>query len=38
MKIAVTGRGGVGKTTLVAGLVKYFVNFVKNLPIFKLIQ
>ena len=24
MKIAVTGKGGVGKTTLVAGLVKYF--------------
>ena len=24
MKIAVTGKGGVGKTTIVAGLVKYF--------------
>jgi len=25
MKIAVTGKGGVGKTTLAAGLIKYFV-------------
>ncbi|MCD6574096.1 AAA family ATPase, partial [Candidatus Aerophobetes bacterium] len=24
MKIAVTGKGGVGKTTLTAGIVKYF--------------
>ncbi|MEA1964447.1 MAG: carbon monoxide dehydrogenase accessory protein CooC [Candidatus Aerophobetes bacterium] len=26
MKIAVTGKGGVGKTTLVAGLIKYFTG------------
>ena len=25
MKIAITGKGGVGKTTLAAGLIKYFV-------------
>jgi len=25
MKIAITGKGGVGKTTLAAGMVKYFV-------------
>ncbi|MBC7188800.1 AAA family ATPase, partial [Candidatus Aerophobetes bacterium] len=24
MKIAITGKGGVGKTTVAAGLVKYF--------------
>jgi len=24
MKIAVTGKGGVGKTTFAAGLIKYF--------------
>jgi len=32
MKIAVTGKGGVGKTTLAAGLIRYFA--IKNRAVF----
>ncbi len=32
MKVAVTGKGGVGKTTLAAGLTKYFAR--KGRPVF----